>query len=39
VGKAYLVYGGKRRMYKDGVEIIPVEELLRELPAVLAGEK
>jgi uncharacterized protein len=39
VAKSYFVYGGKRRMYQDGIEIIPAEELLKELPAVLAGGK
>jgi hypothetical protein len=35
-GKAYFVYGGKRRMYQDEIEIIPIEELLKELPAILS---
>jgi uncharacterized protein len=39
VAKAYFVYGGTRRMYHEGVEIVPIGELLRDLPAVLSGER
>lgn len=33
--KLYLFYGGKERQYIDGIEIIPVETALNELPTLL----
>jgi predicted AAA+ superfamily ATPase len=36
VAKAYLVYTGNRRMYDGKIEIIPVLETLKNLPALLA---
>ncbi|MGV8123948.1 MAG: ATP-binding protein [Candidatus Xenobiia bacterium LiM19] len=35
--RAYFIYGGERRMYQDGIEIIPLEDALRELPSLLRG--
>ncbi len=35
MGKAYLIYGGMRRMYQDGIEIIPLETALKELDLLL----
>jgi uncharacterized protein len=34
--KAYFVYGGKRRMRKGAIEIVPTELFLRELPQILS---
>ncbi len=33
--KAYLLYGGDRKYYEDGIEIIPVNEFLQTLPHYL----
>ncbi len=35
MAKGYLIYGGKVRMNKEGIEIIPIEEALRELHKIL----
>lgn len=35
LAKAYFVYGGKRYMRQDNIEIIPIENVLKELPAIL----
>jgi len=37
VAKAYLIYGGTRRMWSGKIEIIPAEEAIRKLPEILAG--
>ena len=34
--KAYFVYGGNRRLYESGIEIIPIEQVLKNLPAILS---
>jgi predicted AAA+ superfamily ATPase len=36
--RAYFIYGGKRYMREDNIEIIPIEEALRKLPAVLQAK-
>lgn len=36
MAKAYLVYGGNRRMYEDKIEIVPVLEMLKNLKTLLA---
>lgn len=35
--KAYFVYAGERRMREGDIEIIPIREVLKELPAILAA--
>lgn len=35
MAKAYLVYGGDRREYRDNLTIIPMAECLKELPNIL----
>ena len=35
--KLFLFYGGTRREYIDSIELIPIEEGLRELPAILSS--
>jgi len=35
IAKAYLVYGGARRMHEERIEIVPVEEMLKDLKAFL----
>jgi Predicted ATPase (AAA+ superfamily) len=35
MAKGYLFYGGKMRMNKEGIEIIPIEEGLLKLPKIL----
>lgn len=35
MSKAYFIYGGARRMYQEGIEIIPLDAALRELPSLL----
>lgn len=35
MAKLYLFYGGRERLYFDGIEAIPVEEALRSLPTLL----
>jgi predicted AAA+ superfamily ATPase len=35
--RAFFVYGGSRRMYEDGVEIVPVTEMFTELRKVLSA--
>lgn len=34
--KAYFVYGGERRMREGDIDIIPIEQTLKDLPAILA---
>ena len=34
--KAYFVYGGERRMKEGEIDIIPIEQTLKELPTILA---
>jgi hypothetical protein len=36
VAKAYFVYAGNRRMYEGKIEIVPVLEILKKLPTLLA---
>jgi predicted AAA+ superfamily ATPase len=36
MAKPFLVYGGTRRMTQAGIDIVPMETLLHELPAVLS---
>lgn len=33
--KAYFVYGGDQQRWENGIEIIPIEQFLRQLPAIL----
>jgi hypothetical protein len=35
MAKAFLVYGGDRELNEDGIRIMPLEQALRELPALL----
>lgn len=35
ITKAYLVYGGKRRFWDGNIEVIPIEDFLKNLPALL----
>lgn len=37
MAKAYFVYGGKRRMREGKIEIIPMDDMLKKLPAALRG--
>ncbi len=37
--KTYFVYGGKRYLRDGPIEILPMEEILRELPTILQIEK
>ncbi len=37
MARLFLAYGGTRRMYTEGVEIWPMEELLQGLPELLQG--
>ena len=39
MAKAYLVYMGDRRLYEDGIELIPVRETLKQLRTLLAGKQ
>jgi len=34
--KAYFIYGGERRRREGEIEIIPLQSVFRELPAILA---
>ena len=36
MAKAYFIYGGKRRMRQDTIEIIPLIDFLKELPTILS---
>jgi len=36
MAKAYFIYGGKRYMQQDGIEIIPIEDALKKLPTILS---
>ena len=38
MAKGYLFYGGNRRMYQDGIELIPVSEGMRTLPMLLNNQ-
>jgi hypothetical protein len=38
MAKGYLFYGGNRRMYRDGIELIPVSEAMRTLPMLLNNQ-
>lgn len=33
--KAYMVYGGQRRLWENGIELIPAEQFFRQLPVIL----
>jgi predicted AAA+ superfamily ATPase len=37
--KARFVYMGSRRMHEEAIEIVPVVQMLRNLPQLLSGEK
>jgi len=39
VARAYFIYGGLRRMYIEGIEIIPLGDALQGLPSLLAGSR
>ncbi|MDP8262712.1 MAG: AAA family ATPase [Candidatus Ancaeobacter aquaticus] len=36
IAKAYFIYGGKRLMREDRIEVLPLEKTLKELPNILA---
>jgi len=36
MSKAYLIYGGERRLREDNIEIIPIKEALLSLPVMLS---
>jgi predicted AAA+ superfamily ATPase len=38
MAKGYLFYGGNRRMYRDGIELIPVSEGMKTLPMLLNNQ-
>jgi predicted AAA+ superfamily ATPase len=38
MAKGYLFYGGDRRMYQDGIELIPVSDGIRTLPMLLNNQ-
>lgn len=33
--KAYFIYGGTRRMHEENIDILPLEEFIRNIPAIL----
>ncbi len=35
MAKAYLLYGGQRRLHQDSIEILPVEYFLKNIPSIL----
>ncbi|MBU1487802.1 ATP-binding protein [bacterium] len=35
LARAYFVYGGERRMRQEAIEIIPISDILKELPGIL----
>lgn len=37
IAKLYLFYGGKQRLYFDTIEVIPIEEALKNLPQLLGA--
>jgi hypothetical protein len=37
MAKAFLIYGGKRRMREGAIDIVPLEETLKTLPQLLQG--
>jgi len=39
MAKAYFVYTGNRRMYEGKIEIVPVQEILKDLKTLLAREQ
>jgi predicted AAA+ superfamily ATPase len=34
--KTYFIYGGERILWEDDIEIIPIKDILKELPKVLS---
>ena len=38
MARGYLFYGGDRRMYQDGIELVPVSEGIRTLPMLLNNQ-
>ena len=38
MARGYLFYGGDRRMYQDGIELIPIVEGIRTLPMLLNSQ-
>lgn len=36
MAKAYLVYGGERRLRQDDIQIVPIQDILKELPEILS---
>ena len=36
MAKAYYIYGGKRRMHEENIEILPINAFLKKLPELLA---
>lgn len=37
MGRAYFVYGGKRRMYEDNIDILPATDFFSMIPSILKG--
>ena len=36
MAKAYFIYGGKRYLRQEAVEVVPIEDVLKKLPAILS---
>ncbi len=36
MAKAYLIYGGERRLRQDDIQIVPIKDILKELPGILS---
>lgn len=34
--KAYFIYGGERRLHDEDIEIVPINDVLKELPSILS---
>jgi hypothetical protein len=39
MASVYFVYMGSRRMHEDEIEIVPAQQMLKNLPQLLSGEK
>lgn len=38
MSKAYLLYGGTKRFYEEGIQVLPFEEAISKLPLILKGQ-
>ncbi|MCK4325193.1 ATP-binding protein [bacterium] len=36
MARAYFVYGGERRLRRDDIEIVPIKDILKEIPKILS---